>query len=123
MNKRTGQNSIEESYCNSSIASNPENLPLVAKETRNQRETENNLHWILGMHWQQDRMQAFNPNYVSNRSALCKMALAYIENYRYWLWDQKRINSEDEVSIRELQFQCKKTEVAFECIAAGLGFI
>ena len=122
-NKRTGQDSFEESYYISSIASNPENLKLIAKVVRSHWGIENNLHWMLDMHWQQDRMQAINPNYISNRSALCKMALAYIENYRYWLWDHKRIKSEDDVSIRSLQLQCRKPEVALECIAAGLGFI
>lgn len=122
-NKRTGKESYEQSYYISSIASTPESLPLVSKVVRNHWGIENNLHWMLDMHWQQDRMQATNPNYISNRSALCKMALAYIENYRYWLWDHKRIKTEDELSVRSLQLRCRKPEIALECIAAGLGFI
>lgn len=123
INKRTGQKSYEQSYYISSITGSPENLPLVSKIVRSRWGIENNLHGMLGMYWQQDQVQATQPNYISNRSALCKMALAYIENYRYWLWDHKRIKTEEEISIRSLQLRCRKPEVALECIAAGLGFI
>lgn len=121
--KRSRKESFDESFYISSIASMQENLPLVTRVIRNHWGIENNLHWMLDMYWQQDRIQASNPNYISNRCALNKMALAYLENYRYWLWENKRIKSEDDISIRSLQIKCRKPEIALECIAAGLGFI
>ena len=39
---------------------------------------ENILHRCLDMRYNQDRIQANNPNYIANRSALNKLALAYL---------------------------------------------
>lgn len=63
------------------------------KTVREHWSVENRLHWLLDMHFSQDRMQADDPVYVANRSALNKTALAMIEHWRFWLWETKRHQS------------------------------
>ena len=82
---------------------------------------ENQLHWCLDVRFNQDRMQANNPNYIANRSALNKLALAYLQNYRYWLWDHGK--EKNLLSINILQKRCSEPKIAMECIACGLGVI
>ena len=47
---------------------------------------ENRLHRMLDIHFNQDRMLATDIDDISNRAALNKLALALVENDRYWLW-------------------------------------
>ena len=75
---------------------------------------------MLDVFWRQDRMQAQNANYICNRSALNKLCLAFLENYRAWLVNPGAFRSFDDVSIKMLQARCRKPEVAVECLAVGL---
>ena len=84
---------------------------------------ENNLHYVLDVYWRQDAISAKNPCYIANRSALAKLALAFLEHYSFWLWNTGRSEGNDPLPIRTLQARCRKPEVAIECLAAGLGFI
>ena len=64
-------------------------------------------------------MQADNPNYLSNRCALNKLALAMLENYQFHLWDTDVMN--EKPSLRLLQQRCRDPKIAIECIACALG--
>ena len=66
-------------------------------------------------------MQANNPNCIANRSALNKLALAYLENYRYWLWNNKK--EKELLSLNILQKRCYDPDVAMKSIVCSLGFV
>lgn len=82
---------------------------------------ENNLHWMLDNLFRQDRMQADNPNYLTNRCALNKLALALLENYRFFLWNKR--GESPQLSIQLLQQRCRDPRVAIECIGYALGWL
>ncbi|MCF0253113.1 MAG: ISAs1 family transposase, partial [Duodenibacillus sp.] len=121
--KSTGRRTDEFSYYITSLPPFDCTADRIYEAVRGHWSVENNLHWVLDVHWGQDRMQAKDPRYISNRSALNKLALALLENYRFWLWSKDAISSPDELSIKTLQARCGKPEVALECLAAGLGII
>ncbi len=108
------------SYYISSIAPEAGCANFVAQAVRAHWGIENNLHYMLDVFWRQDRMQAQNANYICNRSALNKLCLAFLENYRAWLVNTGAFRSFDDVSIKMLQARCRKPEVAVECLAVGL---
>lgn len=91
----------------------------MAKVIRAHWGVENNLHWTLDNLFRQDRMQADNPNYIENRSALNKLALALLENYRFYLWDNGLENKK--LSLHLLQERCRDPKIAIECIGSALG--
>lgn len=91
--KKTREKSQDVAYYISSLSPNEHSAERVGNIARSHWSVENRLHWILDMHWNQDRMQADNPNYISNRSNLNKLALAILENYRFRLWDRGEIKS------------------------------
>ena len=117
----TKKETWEERYYITSIPASKENAPRVAEVIRQHLSIENQLHWCLDVRFNQDRMQANNPNYIANRSALNKLALAYLQNYRYWLWDHGK--EKNLLSINILQKRCSDPKIAMECIACGLGVI
>jgi len=117
----TKKETWEERYYITSIPASKENAPRVAEVIRQHWGIENQLHWCLDVRFNQDRMQANNPNYIANRSALNKLALAYLQNYRYWLWDHGK--EKNLLSINILQKRCSDPKIAMECIACGLGVI
>ena len=120
-NVSTGKETWEERYYISSIFASEENASRVAEIIKLHWGIENQLHWCLDMRFNQDKMQANNPNYIANRSALNKLALAYLQNYRYWLWNQGK--EKNLLSINVLQKRCSDPKTAMECIACGLGII
>lgn len=63
----------------------------IGEVVRSHWAIENRLHWALDVHFDQNRMQATNTDYISKRVALNKLALAMLENYRYWFlgWGAK----------------------------------
>ena len=79
------------------------------------------MHLCHDMRYNQDRMQANNPNYIANRSAMNKLALAYLENYRYWLWNNKK--EKEQLSFNILQKRCYDPDVAMKSIVCSLGFV
>ena len=119
--KTTDKTSTEDRYYITSLEPKEENLERILEVIREHWGIENNLHWVLDMRFNQDRMQANNPLYIANRSALNKLALAMLENYRFWLWDHKRDSKPQ--SIKIMQQRCRVPEVAIECLACGLGLL
>lgn len=73
------------------------------------------------MHWNQDKMQANNLNYIANRANLNKLALAFLENYRFQLWNRGELKELNGISIQVLQTRCKNPKIALDCIADALG--
>lgn len=117
--KTTLVSSDEYSYYITSVPAGADTVKDIGKVIRAHWSIENRLHWMLDMYWSQDRIQAKNPNYIANRSQLNKLALAFIENYRYWLWahsGQKKM-----LSVKTVQARCRNPLNALECIACGLG--
>ena len=82
---------------------------------------ENRLHWLLDVRFDQDRMQANDPAYIENRAALSRMALAMTENYRYWLYDQKK--TPKLLSVRQVMQRCEDPLVGLECLCCALGLL
>ena len=121
--KATGQRSEELSYYMTSLPASEDTSERIYQVLRSHWSVENNLHYMLDMFWHQDQMRASHPRYIANCSMLFKMALAFLENYRYWLWAKGLIDKEDGVSIKTLQKRCQNPRVALECLAAGLGLI
>lgn len=117
--KTTHVSSDEYSYYISSIAAGPKTVKTIGDIVRAHWSIENRLHWMLDMYWSQDRIQAKNPNYIANRSQLNKLALAFIENYRYRLWE--RSGDKKLLSVKTVQSRCRNPRNAIECIAMGLG--
>lgn len=126
INKTTGKSQEECSYYISSLSGEDESAAQqVYTVLRSHWGVENNLHYMLDMFWRQDQMQASNPRYVANLSMLNKLALAFLEHYRYWLWTTKRLEEEnlENISIQTLQARCRDPKVAIECLACGLGLL
>lgn len=59
-------------------------------------------------------MKATNKDYISNRVALNKLALAMLENYPYWLWMSGKTNEvlTNKVAMRH----CRNFDNALNCI-------
>lgn len=121
--KSTGIDSDGYLYYISSIAFAEGCAEKIGQTIRTHWSIENNLHYMLDVFWHQDRMQAKNANYITNRSALNKLALALLEHYCYWLWNTGRTTGDTPISIHQLQGRCRKPEVAIECLAAGFGLL
>ena len=66
-------------------------------------------------------MQAHKVDYITNRAALNKVALAMLENYRYWLWDKGLEKTMP--SVRQTQMRCRRLEEAMQCIACSQGLL
>ena len=117
----TNKDSWEERYYITSLPPENDAAKRISEVVRTHWKIENNLHWCLDVRFSQDRMQANNPNYIANRSALNKLALAYLENYRFWLWNkgyEKKV-----ISINQLQKRCYDPKMALECVASSLGIV
>lgn len=76
---------------------------------------------MLDNFFQQHRMHDDNPNYQSNRSALNKLALALLENYRFYLWNVRGESAE--LPLHILQQRCRDPRTAIECIGCALGWL
>lgn len=118
--KAAGNDTDEYSYYICSIPGDIDNIDRVYTGIRSHWHIENKLHYVLDVNWSQDAMQAKNPVYIANRSTLNKLALAMVENYRFWLCETGRLKSLKAVSIKQLQLRCRNPEIALECMAASL---
>lgn len=121
--KKSSNKTISETryYITSLPTKNTEMAKDIGEIIRAHWSVENNLHWMLDNLFRQDRMQADNPNYLTNRCALNKLALALLENYRFYLWDERGESSQ--LSIHLLQQRCRDPRVAIECIGYALGWL
>ena len=121
--KKTGQTTDEYSYYVTSLPCEQGCGEHILSIVRAHWAIENNLHWILDVYWNQDRMQATNGKYISNRSLLNKLALALLEHYRVWLYDKGLLPDTRDISIPALQARCANPKSAIECLAAGFKYI
>ena len=119
--KTTGEQSVDERFFISSIPALEANAKRIFEVIRAHWSIENRLHWMLDMRFSQDRVQANEPRYIANRSALNKLALAFLEHYRFWLWTTNR--ERNLLSVNLVQQRCLEPEVAMECLACGLGLL
>ena len=117
--KSTGKQSVDVRYYITSLPGDEDSVERLGEVIRAHWGIENRLHWMLDNLFRQDRMQADNPNYLSNRCALNKLALAMLENYQFHLWDTDVMN--EKPSLRLLQQRCRDPKIAIECIACALG--
>ena len=118
-NKKTEQTSDEYSYYVTSLSCCQDCARRILSVVRAHWTIENNLHWVLDIYWNQDRMQASNASYISNRNLLNKLALAMLEHYRVWLYDKGLVPDNRDISIPALQARCANPKYAIECLAAG----
>ena len=122
-NKKTGEVTDEYSYYVTSLPCCEGCGKRILSVARAHWAIENNLHWMLDMYWSQDRIQASNAHYISNRTLLNKLGLALLENYRVWLYDKGLASGSRDISIPALQARCANPKYAIECLAAGLRYI
>ena len=119
--KRSAKKTAEESYYISSIAPDASAAEKLYGIIRGHWAVENRLHWILDVNFNQDRMQATDENYITNRAALNKLALAMLEHYRFWLWEHGLVQSLP--SIRQMQMRCRNFDEALQCIVCSQGLL
>jgi len=119
--KRSSHVSTEDSYYISSLPFGPGATKRIAGVIRAHRQIENALHFRLDVNFDQDRMQAHKVDYITNRAALNKVALAMLENYRYWLWDKGLEKTMP--SVRQTQMRCRRLEEAVQCTACSQGLL
>ena len=119
--KLTNEKSNETAWYITSLAPSESNLRRIADTVRAHWSIENRLHWLLDVRFDQDRMQANDPSYIENRAALNRMALAMTENYRFWLYDQKR--TPKLLSVRQVMQRCEDPLVGLECLCCALGLL
>lgn len=119
--KKTGAAQTEERYYISSLPCNLNSAKTLREVIRSHWKIENNLHWLLDVNFLQDRMQATDESYITNRAALNKMALAMLEHYRFWLWNKGKTS--EVLSIKAVRQRCRKPDFALECIACSQGFL
>ena len=62
-----------------------------------------------------------DPEYISNRVALNKLALAMVENYHYWLWESGKTG--EVLSIKSVMRHCQNFYNALSCLAWSQGFV
>ncbi len=108
-------------YYVSSLPYSTDTVQRISETLRYHWGLENQSHWLLDVRFNQDRMQANNPNYIANCNALNKLALAYLQNYSFWLWNTGRENNL--ISLNLLQKRCEDPEAAIECIACYLELV
>ncbi len=120
-NPATENNASEERFYITSLPPINESSERANEIIRYHSGLENNSPWCLDIRYHRDRIQANSPDYIANRSALHKLALAYLENYRYWLWNKGR--EKERLGLNILQKRCCDPMKAFECIACSLGLL
>lgn len=120
--KVNNNRSEEDRYYFSSMPYAQTSIEQMADIIKSHWSIENNLHWVLDICFIQDRIQAKDEAYLTNRVGLNKLALAMLENYRVWLWDTNRVKG-DIPSIKSVLQRCAVPEYAMECIACSQGFL
>ena len=119
--KLTDDKSNDTAWYITSLAPCESNLRRIADTVRAHWSIENRLHWLLDVRFDQDRMQANDPAYIENRAALNRMVLAMTENYRFWLYDQKK--TPKLLSVRQVMQRCEDPLVGLECLCCALGLL
>ena len=119
--KSTGEMTAEDRYYLCSLPADKRSAQRVGGIIRAHWGVENRLHWMLDIHFNQDRMQATDIDYISNRVALNKLALALVENYRYWLWLHGK--TESVMSTRATMRYCRNFDNALHCLACSQGLV
>ena len=115
--KTTGLKTADDRYYICSLPPDPRSACRIGEIIRARYSIENRLHWVLDVHFDQDRMQAFDPDDISNRVALNKLALAMLENYRYWHWTRGK--SQEVMGLTAAMRHCRNFDNALQCIACS----
>ena len=89
---------------------------ILATAVRRHWRIENNLHWELDVQYGQDRIQASDGNYLSNRSLLNKIALSVLHAAA----ESYRIKNGSRFSIKTLQQLCSTPMGALDTLAMAL---
>ncbi len=85
--KSTKEPSCETRYFITDIpySPEPEAVEFVARTVRRHWSIENNLHWELDMHYDQDKIQIYDDNCLSNVTLLNKLSLSILHQLRdHW---------------------------------------
>lgn len=90
--KTTGTKIADDWYYICSLPAEEHAAKRIGEVVRSHWAIENRLYRALDVHFDQDRMKATNTDYITNRVALNKLALAMLENYPYWLWMSGKTN-------------------------------
>ncbi len=114
---KRARNSCDVRYFISSFSySDKSCVQTMASTVRRHWSIENNLHWVLDMHFNQDRIQCTNSNYLSNRVALNKASLNTLKTTQRLY--QQRDNLK--YSIATIQQLCATPASSLETICCAL---
>ncbi len=89
---------------------------VVADIVRRHWSIENSLHWVLDNDFRQDRIQATDPNYLSNRVLFNKIALNVLKTAQKYY----QIRDGRELSIQSLMLLCGTPAGALQTFADAL---
>jgi len=85
----------------------------IVKNIRDHWNIENCLHWVLDVDFNEDRLQASNPNYLANRSLLIKNALNVLKLAQKSYKDNDKIH----YSVKSLMQLCSNPFDALETLS------
>ena len=112
-----GKKSREERYFISSLSvENPSLASLVGSAIRRHWRIENNLHWELDVQYNQDRIQATDENYLSNRTLLNKISLSIL----HLVGEKYRAKYGKRFSIKSLHQLCSTPAGALDTLGMAL---
>lgn len=78
----------------------PEIAQLLNKTARNHWAIENNLHHVLDVDMDQDKIQSITPNFISNMVSLRKIALNYLTSYQNITRQLKGLDRNPSINLR-----------------------
>ena len=115
-NKVTGEKSEDARYFICSLHFRSGIARKMLTVVRAHWKIEDKLHWMLDCHFDQDRMQASDVNFIANTSALRKLILTLLYQ------EQKRVELEEgvKISIKALRARCTNLAYALGVLARGL---
>ena len=109
------------SFYITSMPTQPAIAQRAADVVRGHWWVENGVHRMADIHFDQDRIQARNTAYITNRTALNKLALAMLEHYRHWLWENGFERSL--IPLSQVRMRCQRFEEAVKCLACSQGLL
>lgn len=93
-----------------------EQAEQIVKIIRDHWSIENCLHWVLDVDFNEDRLQASNPNYLANRSLLIKNALNVLKLAQKSYKDNDKIH----YSVKSLMQLCSNPFDALETLSRAI---
>lgn len=114
--KTTGEESTEHRYFICSLACRTGIAKKMLRIVRTHWSVENQLHWVLDVNFDQDRMQASDVNFIANSSALKKWAISLLYREQSHIAETEGKN----LSLASLRARCTNLEYAVQVLARGL---